>query len=189
MGRSEITKPSNTTSKTGAICAAVGAVVLIGAVCIFIVGFGLKLDVLYIAIAVTFLAIGILTLIIGIVLLMQGRKVGRLLSGKDLIAKWSYEPEDNERNKSGYIYIGAKGIYKNGLYTSWSKNYALEAVFLSKGDRKRLVFQYVINKNHSNPNTMAGVRKKISVPVPVEKIEDAASVVTYFLRESKIGRE
>lgn len=189
MNGSENVKPTNTSRKIGAVSAAAGAALYIGAAIIFAVGFSLKLDILYIAIFATFLAIGTLTLVIGVGMLFQGRKVDKLLSGKDLIAKWNYNSGEIHDEQSGYVYIGTKDVYSNGQYTSWSKKCSLENVYLSEKDSFTLTFQYILRSDRPDMRSTRTVRKRLIVPVPIVKKDDAIKVVAYYKQQLQVDSQ
>ena len=87
MNNSPIQTPKNTTKRTGIGCSAIGFLLFITAICVFIAGLIFKLEHTYIAIGGTLLAFGIISLIGGIGLFFKGRQVDKILSGEDLIAR------------------------------------------------------------------------------------------------------
>lgn len=128
-----------------------------------------------------FLALGILNSIVGVGMFIKGRRVDKLTSGDDLIASWEYEVDEKGRQTSGYVYIGTKGFYKNGVYTEWMKRKCvLEDVFITEGEIDILTFQYVMYNHHSNLTQTRAVRKKTSVPVPPDKKKDAMRAIHHY---------
>jgi len=184
-------KPKNTTKKTGIGCSAFGALLLFSSAIAFLLVAILGFE--YVGLIVfgsVFLALGILSFIVGVGMFIQGRRVDKLTSGDDLIASWNYEVDEKGRQKSGYIYIGTKGFYKNGVYTEWMKRKCvLEDVFLTEGEPEKLTFQYVIYSHNSRLPSTPAVRKKTSVPVPIDKKTDAIRVVNHYQQQIERNKQ
>ena len=111
-------KPKNTTKRTGIGCSLIGIILLFFGAVAFLLGAILGFENIgFIVFGSVFLTLGILGFIIGIGLFIQGGRVDKLMSGDDLIASWNYEIDEKGRRKDGYVYVGTKGFYKNGVYT------------------------------------------------------------------------
>lgn len=72
---------------------------------------------------------GLLLLIVFVAAYPQAAEVDGLLAGKTLIAHWRYAVDEQNQPKAGYVYIGPKGVYKDGPTTgssgaagSWSRS-------------------------------------------------------------------
>ena len=153
-------RPTNTTKKTGIGCSLIGLLLLLfGTVAFLLVAIlGFEYGGL-IAFGAVFLALGILSFIVGLGMFIKGRRVDKLTSGDDLIASWNYEVDEKGREKNGYIYIGTKGFYKNGVYTEWMKRKCvLEDVFITEGQPDILTFQYVIYSHRPDMSSTPAVR-------------------------------
>ena len=183
MHNQPIQLPVNTTKRLGIGFIAAGLLLLISSAAVFSIGILLEAELIYVAIGATLCGLGLLAFFPGIGLFLQGREVDRILSGEDQIANWGYHIVHNGRREDGYIFIGKRGLYINGLHIKWSKKYLLEEVDTLGEEPKRLIFTYIIKRNNSDLTSTAAVRKRTSVPVPTDKLEDAERVVNYFSKQ------
>ena len=178
MNKPQIQTPKNTTKRTGIGCSAIGFLSFITAVCIFIAGLIFRLEHTYIAIGMTLLAFGIISLIGGIGLFFKGRQVDKMLSGEDLIARWNYLVDENGKRKTGYVYIGTKGFYKDGLYIFWSNKCVLQDVVFQQGTPATITFRYLRIGSYKTGSMQS--QNNSPVPVPSDKYEEAMQVVKYY---------
>lgn len=112
----------------------------------------------------------------------QVAEVDDLLSGKTLIAHWRFDVDENNRPRSGYAYIGAKGIYKDGTYHYFAeRSRRLIAVVYEEGHPPKLRFVYeVFGRPNSRSSVWSSQRNDLLVPIPLDKADEARRVVAEF---------
>ena len=93
-----------------------------------------------------------------------------MLSGEDLIANWNYLVDENGNRKKGYVYIGTKGFYKDGLYVFWSNKCVLQDVIFQQGTPATITFLYLRIGSYKS-GTIGASQHNSSVPIPPDKYE------------------
>ena len=161
----------------------IGLLFLFLAICIIFAVFILGLGSTYIAIGATLSALGIIAILPGIGLFFKGRQVDKMLSGEDLIASWNYSVDENGKRKTGYVYIGTKGFFKDGFYVWWSNKCVLQDILFEEGNPAILTFHYVRYARHFDIETGGGggaLKNNFPVPVPPDKKHDAMRAIQYY---------
>lgn len=125
---------------------------------------------------------GLLLLMVFVAGRHQIVEVDELLSGRTSIAHWRYDMDENNQPRAGYVYIGAKGIYKNGVYFTFSgRTRQLIDVTCEESRPARLHFLYqVISRPNSRTSGWSAQNNDLIIPVPPEKDEEARRVAAEF---------
>lgn len=171
------TRPKNTTKRTGIGCGVIAVFLFAFAALAVALGFAFDFDANYFIAGGTLFTFGLLGGIAGIGLFIKGKQVDKMLSGADLIAAWDYLIDENGERRKGYIYVGSKGFYKNGLYTAWSRTCQPMAVVFQPGTPAKLVFQYRMAMSHQGGGGSS--THNTFVAVPPDRHEEAMRVVDY----------
>ncbi len=129
--------------------------------------------------------LGILLVLVFVAGRHQVDEVDGLLSGKTLIAHWSYQIDENNQPNAGYVYIGAKGIYKDGIYHYFvGRSRRLIAVTFEAGIPASLRFVYeVFSRPNSRSSAWSSQRNHLNVPIPPDKEAEARRVAEEFSRK------
>lgn len=189
MSNLEVQKPKNVTKRTAIGCLLIGLFLFFVSLCIFIIGLIFRFKNTYIAFGATLLAFGIIAILAGGVGFFRGKAVDELISGKDLLAQWNYLVDEKGNRKSGYIYIGTKGFYKDGLYISWSDKCVLKDISFQEGAPATITFHYIRRNYNQDAGGWSSLENNFPVPVPPDKKEDAMRVISYYQKSLRKSDE
>lgn len=130
---------------------------------------------------------GLLLLMVYVAGRHQIAEVDGLLTGETLIAHWRYTNDEHNQLKPGYVYIGAKGIYKDGMYYCFvGRNRQLVKVSYDEGQPAKLCFVYrVISRPNGRSSGWSSQYNNLILPVPLNKDEEAKGVVAEFNQRIK----
>ncbi len=171
-------RPKNTTKRTGIGCGIIAVLLFVLAAIAILVGFYQNFEANYFIIGATFFAFGVLGIALGLGLFIKGRQVDKMVSGEDLIAGWEYLIDENGQPNKGYVYVGTKGFYFNGLYVSWSQKCVLQKVLYTPGTPPTIDFYYTRIGSYKSGNHSAQHLTRFAVPS--DKTDEAAKVVRYY---------
>jgi len=125
---------------------------------------------------------GLLLLMVFVAGRHQIDEVDELLAGKKRIAHWRYDMDERNQPVAGYVYIGAGGIYKDGVYFSFAgRTRQLIDVACEESRPARLQFVYqVISRPNSRTSGWSAQNNNLIIPVPADKVEEARRVAAEF---------
>lgn len=125
---------------------------------------------------------GLLLLIVFVAAYPQAAEVDGLLAGKTLIAHWRYAVDEQNQPKAGYVYIGPKGVYKDGAYYWFvGRSRQLVQVTYEDGQPARLRFVYrTISRPNSRSPGGSPLYNNLVIPIPPDQEEAARRVVAEF---------
>jgi hypothetical protein len=125
---------------------------------------------------------GLLLLIVFVAGYHQIAEVDRLLSGKSLLAHWRYTVDEHGQPKTGYVYIGPTGVYKDGVYVWFvGRSRQLVKVSYEAGLPAKLRFVYrVISRPNSRSPGGSALYNSLDIPIPAGQDEEARRVAAEF---------
>lgn len=180
----ESAKPANSPKKAGIGCFSIGLILIFASVSFLILRFTFSVSSnAFIVIPAVLAPIALLGLAAGIGMYLKGREIDRLLSGEGLIASWSFPDDEKTNRKAGYVYIGIKGLYRDGVYLNWNRGFQLEKVTFEDGDPAYITFQHVRGRKRATgvDYSYGGpLRHRTKIVVPPHNREDALRVVERY---------